>query len=757
MNRKSNRPLKRGAARVTCAFAVPLLFLAGVAVAQYADDGARQTLAGGWEPDWGYCAQGPSAASATRYDCRSYILSAGTPVPGNPYYNPSYDTQVECIAPAATAGGPAEWNGSATCTNYWYRANSSVCVANGGMWLTNVCRGRWRWNPEAPASNQANYRDNCTRCHNERYFPLSDLAVAESYVETGHKNMLRPVAPLGNTDPHYTTNAPWAGADGAVYATDSSGNPIDFTTGTITVGGVPKTLYWIFDGWIADAPRSLAEGGSYSCARCHTTGWSADATMLTVKQPYAMFGDYTGLFSTAGDGQPYTSWDEWGIHCSRCHGSQVALATPDVRHFPDIPGREAVGSLSTGATRTALCMDCHRQETGGAPYDASDPGGVLKVGPAHETVEFLSHWHGNLFLNSPHALLRRRRFAQINDKALYESYFKYDGEGWPLSGNAGGCTECHDVHRSTVEAANPDGGGIREECTTCHFKTLGAIRHPTGLGTPIESKFYPNVACVSCHMPDGLHLFRISVDEGYATFPTAALSATSNANTTPDGAVWVDLDHACGQCHGGGTIQATSEGTIAAGSKALAVADPSDFAAGERIEIAGAGAGGAALHTYIVSVAGSTLNLAGKATLAVGGRRGGAEPDPERRGLLRPDAARRLRGRDARRQAGGLLQLPPRQPEHAAGAVDASASTCTGSPANCNAYRWNWGDGTPDGAGLTTSHVYAAAGTYAITLTVTEYAIGSASLTLNVTVYSPDVPPVVNGTCASTPTPGSRR
>jgi hypothetical protein len=54
------------------------------------------------------------------------------------------------------------------------------------------------------------------------------------------------------------------------------------------------------------------------------------------------------------------------------------------------------------------------------------------------------------------------------------------------------------------------------------------------------------------------HLFRISVDPAYRTFPTSAefLGNTKKiANTAPDGtftnAVWTDLDRACGRCHGG--------------------------------------------------------------------------------------------------------------------------------------------------------------------------------------------------------------
>ena len=78
----------------------------------------------------------------------------------------------------------------------------------------------------------------------------------------------------------------------------------------------------------------------------------------------------------------------------------------------------------------------------------------------------------------------------------------------------GGCTKCHDVHKSTVTAANPDGGALHEECTDCHAKNLGLLLHPQGTGTPLENVgSEPAGPCEICHMPEGWHLFRINTDE----------------------------------------------------------------------------------------------------------------------------------------------------------------------------------------------------------------------------------------------------
>ncbi|HEY3339507.1 MAG TPA: PKD domain-containing protein [Propionicimonas sp.] len=68
-------------------------------------------------------------------------------------------------------------------------------------------------------------------------------------------------------------------------------------------------------------------------------------------------------------------------------------------------------------------------------------------------------------------------------------------------------------------------------------------------------------------------------------------------------------------------------------------------------------------------------------------------------------------------------------------AVNASASTA--SDGATMSYSWNWGDGSASSAGVNSSHTYGSAGSFDITLTVTDSLGGSATLTKSVTAVDP--------------------
>jgi hypothetical protein len=553
------------------------------------------------------------------------------------------------------------------------------CFADGYSWSTGVTKSGTTTVATTSTSTIAvatGNRAGCLECHNagsqrNRYAERWK----ETYLMTGHKNMLRKVTPGMN----------WAGPDGHVYTGAAGGQTIDFTTGTATGTYGTKTLMYIFGDWMAPAPDGLDTvvdmgGGvakyngtsTYSCAACHTTGWSnstaglcslsSKTTQAACESAGGTWYPSTGIQGTPG-AEPLASfpsyasgitgkWDRDGIQCSRCH----ATTFPTV-YAPEYTTQDAcvaagyVWSSSTGCAVTGghnnatiilgqnvtnLCFGCHQgiaktADGTGADADLNLTGKIpvknTATAPAY-VPEYSGHVIGNMFLNSPHArfsgTITPNKLGKYdlttNDKSQYASTFNgwicRSGTGgvgsgsilktyvnpstgaaeiiktsancstaggqWVASGGSsattpttqGSCTTCHDVHQSMVPevgAAEP----LVRECTTCHvdqvamypgLSAITNIRHPAGTGTPRENEgTAPASPCEICHMPKATsggfpsHLFRISVDPAYSTFPTSAefLGNTKKiANTASDGtftnAVWTDLDLACGQCHGGG-------------------------------------------------------------------------------------------------------------------------------------------------------------------------------------------------------------
>lgn len=86
-------------------------------------------------------------------------------------------------------------------------------------------------------------------------------------------------------------------------------------------------------------------------------------------------------------------------------------------------------------------------------------------------------------------------------------------------------------------------------------------------------------------------------------------------------------------------------------------------------------------------------------------------------------------------------------------AVDASGST--DADGTIASYAWDWGDGTPGDSGVTATHVYNVAGSYTLTLTVTDDDAATDTATVQITASDPpNVPPVASFTV--TPASGTR-
>ena len=494
-----------------------------------------------------------------------------------------------------------------------------------------------------------------------------------------------------------------------------------------------------------------AAGATWSFAKCSVEGFCNVGTCSNAKYTNSM--DCT----TAG-----ASWSAINKK-SACDamGGQFAYASDNVS-CATAGGRWDANHPYRGQIIMTVCMQCHRQETSGIPNtngtcsiaanttqgacvaaggtwtDTGNGIGML-VGPYHSTVAFPSHPHSNQFLNSPHAKFVGKWSEIATGKFDFSANRKYNSSflTWGEAYDGGsGCTSCHNVHQSVVtNGAEP----FEAKCQECHHAAtnLNTIQHPKGPGTPFaNADTEPMEACTSCHMPGGLHLFRINVDKAYSLFPMpAAMSANVAPNTAADGtfanAAWVDVDLACGQCHGGGASNVKTTGTLAASTASLTVASATGLAVGEKITIAGAGAYAspgvwADFATYIKAITGNVVTLAGTATH-------GVTNAAVVQNATTPLATYKTKAALATLAAGMHQAASPSFATQVGAnsltvAVSAAATKCSGSLANCDVVDWNWGDGSEHGSGIETTHRYARPGNYTITLTVEQSKVGSGSL-----------------------------
>ena len=648
-----------------------------------------------------------------------------------------------------TSNMTAAADNSGVCTKPDF-TSEAVCTSNGGTWLT-ACNGA---SPSlctmasttsgACATNGGVWAVNAQAwCSNTSYSNSTDC-----------------------TDNGFTWNNP-----GGICT-----RPDVTTSGSCTGGSGATALTW------------RANGSQQACQAAGLT-WSFPSCTVPAICSKPGYADRTTCVAAGGNWTDTTSQ----YTCQE--------TTDSLGH----PGKYTGNNSNRGPIITALCMNCHRQEGAGLPYvygtcsnpSYTDPGacannggtwtdeaagrGVpLKVGPAHSTVAFVSHPHGNQFLNSPHGKFTGK-FTEIATGKFnyamtgqYKSYFQVDGEA---ANTGNGCTGCHNVHSSVVEAGHENRRpALTEECTECHSGPYAVdmtkINHLGGTGTPLEKMAVePSEPCIICHMPGYKHLWRINTSAGYSTYPMpAALTTMVDANTAAEGtntnAVWVDVDDACGQCHGGGTVHAETTGTVATGSAALTVANATGFAAGQRVKIAGAGSFeyddlGAPVRgdfeTFVLSVAGTTVTLAGNAPIGVTGA--AVEQNPVKNGgnyRTKAVLAAAAEGMHATAGVSYAVTFSASQVPDTLTATATASVACGSDPCPSFQYVWSWGDGSPDTTTtdpvVTATHTYAAAGTQNITLTVmlnqpppNFLAVGSSTQSL--TLVQPITPLTAAATC----------
>ena len=308
------------------------------------------------------------------------------------------------------------------------------CLYDGFAWGTGVTKSGTASVATTPNATTVavvtGNRAGCLECHNNttQYNSYAERWKTD-YLKTGHKNMLRKVTPGMN----------WAGPEG-IYTTDGT-NSINFVDGTANVGGTNRQLFYLYGDWMAPNPTLVyntngdgVTSNGYSCAACHTTGWSnlasgvcyPDSTKTTAVSCVSpnIWVPATGVQGTAG-AEPQASfpgitgitgkWDKDGIVCSRCH----AVTYPDIKdasgnaitttHETDNLGGESVNNMCFGCHQSPATNYVAGEVIGGVTYTVNakilDPT-MIPTGAGHGANwgrEFNGHVLGNSFLNSPHS------------------------------------------------------------------------------------------------------------------------------------------------------------------------------------------------------------------------------------------------------------------------------------------------------------------------------------------------------------------
>jgi len=321
-------------------------------------------------------------------------------------------------------------SGSVSCAKY--ASDGITCIAgqyyhsDGAQWNpTNAPQSTWEPNYIDPAfgdwaTGAANTSNPCIGCHHDPPIPNTNY-IGGNYLIGGHRNMLRKVTP----------NQPWDNTQGQITLTDASNNSIDWVNGKINLTTGPVPLYYIY-GWM-DAPDSAYQGGSYTCARCHTTGYRFDnagpeptlydaRTRITdsmllrtpaggactavdpnTNLPYSSYATCTANGGT----WPTSSWNLTSIQCERCHKTDVqadATAynptvvfgnkasggrishTVNLTSASKLPpgftladcagaaGCQPLPNVPVNENSTSLCIECHRQEISIAPTTSGGTG-----------------------------------------------------------------------------------------------------------------------------------------------------------------------------------------------------------------------------------------------------------------------------------------------------------------------------------------------------------------------------------------------
>ncbi len=358
------------------------------------------------------------------------------------------------------------------------------------------------------------------------------------------------------------------------------------TTGVTGVAGAePNATYPGLDWGTTKAKWSPAwDQNGIQCARCHAVTFPEvyDATTSVYNNNSA-----PSYAAASGNGHDWGTAISTGAAitntCVGCHQATAKTyngAGPDVDlNNPAAPGLNATGTGFTGHPIGEWFLN--------SPHARF----IGKMAPNQVGKYDIGYYSNNSF--TPYGTFN----TQFNDGSCTVSAMLVNGQVqdvhtmadctkaggiWSYRSDQGTCTSCHDVHNSLFAASEAE-KAMKKECVDCHSSSstmnktqapivdASLIMHPKSAGTPFDTSLYDN-PCEVCHMPDdpgtgfAMHLWRINTDPSYSTFPSASqfsagqkLASTAPESYTDAGgnsqtysnAIWVDLDLACGQCHGG--------------------------------------------------------------------------------------------------------------------------------------------------------------------------------------------------------------
>ncbi len=354
-------------------------------------------------------------------DCNQLATDEGISVTASGSGSSAVCTTTALTATECATGGTVNakaWMGSAavtsgpttTCTVYY--GDLAGCTAAGGtLSTTNTdetrgnCFNAWVFkqvagdgatttNPGTSGSLTTVEARACLRCHNSTYQGAgSPFAEPEKYIYASHKNASRKI----------TANKNWAqinensGSEAFSVFTNYKDRAIDWVNGLIEKAagsGTWTDWYWYWGYFFEDptdgsdiaensvsATTGLPTQNFRACAYCHGTGFSAENTLDTTKEPVKSFG--AGI-----------AWDGTTTYAAGSTPGKINLKTGFLRSSddslaPTTADCTALGGVISGTGTARVC----RIPAASTTQNACVKGGTSIPGSVDWTGPWIGSWN----------------------------------------------------------------------------------------------------------------------------------------------------------------------------------------------------------------------------------------------------------------------------------------------------------------------------------------------------------------------------